>query len=107
MNYNLLNQLKKSKDLYTHTHTHTCMTTKTITIMDDAYMLLLRNKMKNESFSEVIRKHFKRKKSILEFAGAWKDMSDKDDKELRENIRKVRESFSKSIAKKVKENDLS
>lgn len=84
-----------------------CMATKTISIMDDAYMLLLRNKMRNESFSEVIRRHFKKKRDIMEFAGAWNDMDNEEVDELKENIRKVREGFNRSIKKRIKENDLS
>lgn len=97
----------RPKDLYMCMCTHTCMATKTITIMDDAYTLLLRNKMNSESFSDVIRRFFSRKKSILEFAGAWDDMSEKEAEELKENIKKVRINLNKSIAKKVKENDMS
>ena len=61
------------------THMCMCMSTKTISIMDDAYMLLLRNKLRNESFSGVIRRHFKDKKGdIMKYAGVWKKFSDKD-----------------------------
>jgi predicted CopG family antitoxin len=83
------------------------MVTKTITIMDDAYMLLLRNKLREESFSDVIRRAFSKKKNIMKYAGAWKDMSDKEAEELKGNIRKIRDSFSKSVSKKVKSYDLS
>ena len=48
----------------------TQMGTKTISIMDDVYKLLLRNKMRSESFSDVIRRNLKKKRDIMEFAGA-------------------------------------
>ena len=41
------------------------MATKTISIMEDAYEILLRNKVGDESFSQVIRRTMK-KKSIAE-----------------------------------------
>ncbi|MEK6850002.1 MAG: antitoxin VapB family protein [Nanoarchaeota archaeon] len=78
------------------------MATKTITIMDDAYMLLLRNKMKSESFSEVIRRHFTRKRNIMEFAGAWKDMSDKEAEELKRNIENIGKRMTIELARKLK-----
>ena len=84
------------------THMCMCMSTKTISIMDDAYMLLLRNKLRNESFSEVIRRHFRRKKSILEFAGAWKDMTDKEAEELKDTIEKIGRKATEDLAKKLK-----
>ncbi len=51
------------------------MGTKTITIMDDAYHLLKSRKMKNESFSDVIRRELKTsKRPLSDFVGAWKDI---------------------------------
>jgi len=47
------------------------MTTKTLTIMKDAYDLLLDNKLKNESFSEEIRRIVSKKKSkkLIDYFG--------------------------------------
>ncbi|MEM2146563.1 MAG: antitoxin VapB family protein, partial [Candidatus Jordarchaeaceae archaeon] len=50
------------------------MPTKTISITLDAYNRLKREKLKGESFSDVIiRLTDKNKKDLLEFAGAWKE----------------------------------
>ena len=68
------------------------MGTKTITIMDDAYNLLKSRKLKNESFSEVLRRELKKsKKPLTDFAGAWNFLSEKDIEEIKEAIRKSRE----------------
>ena len=47
------------------------MATKTITIMEDAYKLLLDSKIEDESFSDEIRRILsqKRKKSLKDFFG--------------------------------------
>jgi len=47
------------------------MVTKTLTIMEDAYKLLLKNKLENESFSEEIRRLLskKRTKKLSDFFG--------------------------------------
>jgi len=46
------------------------MTTKTLTIMKDAYNLLLDNKLENESFSEEIRRILSKKsKKLSDFFG--------------------------------------
>lgn len=82
--------------------THTCMTTKTITIMDDTYKMLLRNKMRNESFSDVIRRILTKEKSILDFAGAWSEVSDKDAESMKKNIILLRKRSTKELI----ENDL-
>ena len=78
------------------------MGTKTITIMDDAYELLEKKKMGKESFSEEIRRLFgqKRKKSFREFAGAWKDMDEKDAKAIYKGIELARKSLNRSLAAK-------
>lgn len=49
--------------------------TKCITLSDDAYNDLKALKTDNESFSEIVRKLTKKKKSeeLLKLAGIWKD----------------------------------
>ena len=78
------------------------MGTKTITIMDDAYELLARNKKKDESFSDVVRREFSKKGSILDLAGAWSDLSDKDALEMEKSIKKSREYTRKHVMERVK-----
>lgn len=74
---------------------------KNIAIMDEVYNLLARNKRQNESFSQEIRRLICKKKSISEFAGAWK-MSEKDADEMKTIIRNMKEDTTNHILKKVK-----
>ncbi|MBN2567786.1 antitoxin VapB family protein [Candidatus Woesearchaeota archaeon] len=57
------------------------MATKTITIMDDAYELLSRAKLPNESFSDTVRRIAKPAPSLLDVWGAW-------DEEFAQGVRK-------------------
>ncbi len=66
------------------------MGTKTISIMNDVYKLLLARKRKGESFSDVIRNTLRRKRSIMEFAGCWNTVSEKDVKEMKGAIKELR-----------------
>lgn len=78
-----------------------CMGTKTITVMDDAYNLLLSRKNKDESFSEVIRKMAEEKGNVMKFAGAWKHISDEEISEMKNRIYSVRRKATTDLLKKL------
>lgn len=75
------------------------MGTKTISIMDDVHSLLLMNKMKNESFSDLIRRVLSKKKNIMKFAGAWKNVSDKTINDMKLRIKKLRKNSTGALLK--------
>mgnify|MGYP001562056873 CR=1 FL=1 len=77
------------------------MATKTISIMEDAYEILLRNKARNESFSQVIRRTMKRKRDIMEFAGTL-DMDDEEADEIKKKIELMGENSTRELLKRVK-----
>ena len=83
------------------------MATKTITIMEDAYEMLNRLKKGDESFSEVIRGLAKSRRgsveAVLECAGLWKDMPDKDIEEMKKRIEGMRRRSSKRLIERVKD----
>ncbi len=80
-----------------------CMGTKNISIMDDVYKLLLVKKIANESFSEVIRRELKRKKNIMEFAGAWKDLvNDEEAEEMKNVIKEFRKNSINRALRRIK-----
>ena len=78
------------------------MATKTITITEDAYEILRRHKVKDESFSEVIKREFAKKGDIMKFAGAWSHLSDKEISEIKKNIKDTKRRFTKEILERSK-----
>ncbi len=66
------------------------MATKTISIMEDVYETLKVLKAPDESFSDEIRRLATTKGSIMDLAGAWKDMDEKDFIKIRERIKERR-----------------
>jgi len=53
------------------------MPVKTVTLSADAYTALAALKREGESFSDVVRRLARGNRSLLEFAGAWKDVPKK------------------------------
>ena len=64
------------------------MAVKTITVTEDAYAALAALKKKGDSFSDVIRRITKGNRSLLEFAGDWKDVPKAKLREIEEWLRK-------------------
>lgn len=77
------------------------MTTKTITITEDAYRLLAREKNKDESFSELIKREFSKKTKISDLIGLWGDISENEYKEMLKAV-----TLSRQITKKIRDREL-
>ena len=78
------------------------MGTKTISIMDDAYRLLARNKGEKESFSDVIRREFSKKGRISDCAGILSDLTDKQFEEMEKAIKKSNEYTKKHVMERIR-----
>lgn len=79
-----------------------CMTTKTISIMEDAYKLLILNKLHNESFSEIIRRTLDKRTDIMKFAGVLKEIDDKEIILMKKDISNLRLRSTKELLEKVR-----
>ena len=66
------------------------MATKNIAITEDAYDLLRRYKRPGESFSEVIRNFFGKKRRLSSYCGIWENMPEAAWAELEGNLNKAR-----------------
>jgi predicted CopG family antitoxin len=54
------------------------MENKTIRVDQEAYALLKSHKKRDESFSDLVKRHFRPPRKLSEFAGAWSDLSSKE-----------------------------
>jgi predicted CopG family antitoxin len=81
-----------------YVYAYTLMGTKTISIKDEAYQALLREKIDKESFTDVIMRITKRTGKIADCFGAWK-MTDEEEAaievELTKGWRLAQERVSK------------
>ena len=85
------------------THTQIRMGTKTISIMDDVYELLAMQKKPDESFSDEIRRLVPKKGNIMDCAGLWAHMSDKESEEMKKYIEDFGRKSTISLLKRTKE----
>jgi predicted CopG family antitoxin len=81
------------------------MATKTISIMDDVYDRLVALKQPNESFSDELRRLTEIKGSIMEFAGAWSDISDEEAEKIEKGILAMRKGTRLQEVMKEMHND--
>ncbi|MEK6894314.1 MAG: antitoxin VapB family protein [Nanoarchaeota archaeon] len=78
------------------------MAVKNISIMEDVYRMLLARKKASESFSDLIRRTIKEKRDIMEFAGAWKNVSDERIEEMKTDIKEMRKKSTIEWSKRIK-----
>jgi len=76
-------EIEAAKSIGMHMSTQNQMA-KNIAVADDVYEMLTKEKREGESFSDAIRRLGKRRKSILEFYGAWADIPDEEFREMEE-----------------------
>lgn len=77
------------------------MATKNIAITEEAYNLMLRHKRPNESFTELIKEHFKKGKRLTDYAGIWADMPGNEWKAIEKGVKEAREGLNKGFAKRM------
>lgn len=67
-----------------------CMATKTISLTEEAYHRLATLKAPQESFSKEVVRLTSTRGSIMDLAGAWEDVSDKEAEGIKAAIRSMR-----------------
>jgi len=95
----LQKEIRNAKDIHMDINTQTAMA-KTIAVADDVYELLRREKRGEESFSEVIRRLGQKKGSLLEFAGAWKDIPEGEFREMKAAMESLHRPFLKELERR-------
>ncbi|MBD3228542.1 MAG: antitoxin [Candidatus Lokiarchaeota archaeon] len=75
------------------------MTSKSISITTDVYELLDKYRMKNESFSQAIKRLLQSKTNLMELAGSWKKIPEVDPaiEVIEEVVKKIHEDESEEI----------
>ncbi|HXY47309.1 MAG TPA: antitoxin VapB family protein [Thermoplasmata archaeon] len=66
------------------------MSAKTVALDPEAYELLRRNRRSGETFSDAVKRLSGGRRSILEYAGIWKEIPDRDLEKIRSFLREGR-----------------
>ena len=77
------------------------MATKNIAITEEAYNLMRRHKLPNESFSQLIKERFKKGKTLTDYAGIWADTPEEEWQEFERHVREARKGLSRSLKKRT------
>jgi predicted CopG family antitoxin len=78
------------------------MASKTVALDMEAYDLLHKEKLPGESFSDVVKRLARKRRSFLDFAGAWKNLPKKEIDEVRDIIRRGREQDRARMQERTK-----
>ena len=76
------------------------MTSRNISVTDDVYELLTKMKLKNESFSDTIRRLAKRR-DLTEYASVWSDVSVGEMKAFEVGLSELKEKAIRSMREKA------
>ena len=73
---------------------------RNIAIANDVYEMLSKEKKRGESFSDVIRRLARSKGSLMDFYGAWGDLTDKEFEDIEEAIKSVNQPFEEALKRR-------
>ncbi len=91
--------IETAKTMHMHMDTQESMA-KNIAVADDVYEMLTKEKGKEESFSDVIRRWHRSKGSLLDFYGMWGDIPDKEWKEIEAAIYSADRPLSEELKRR-------
>ena len=81
-------------------HIHRKMASKTISVSEEAYGTLARERIGNESFSKIVIRLSATRGDIMSYAGTWKDIPEKDIARMKAGISEMRKKATDSLVKR-------
>ncbi len=79
----------------------TYMASKNVSLKEETYELISREKLPDESFSDVIERLVKRRGKLMDAVESWEDIDEEEVNEIEKNIEKAREKFTSDMKERA------
>ncbi len=73
------------------------MASKTISVQEGVYDLLVHQKLPGESFSQMFRRKFDWRRNLRECVGLWSDVPDEEIEAMKAEVRRSRSTFARDF----------
>lgn len=82
--------------MYTH------MSSRNVSLKEEVYDLISREKLPGESFSDAIERLVKRRGKLIDAVDSWEDVDEDEVDEIEENIEKARKKFTSDMEERAR-----
>ena len=79
----------------------TYMSSKNISLKEETYELISREKLPDESFSDTIERLVKRRGKLMDAIDSWEDIDEEEVNKIEKNIEKARKKFTSDIKERA------
>ncbi len=79
----------------------TYMSSKNISLKEETYELISREKLPDESFSDAIERLVKRRGKLMDAIDSWEDIDEEEVNKIEKNIEKARKKFTSDIKERA------
>ena len=73
------------------------MPSKNVSLKEEIYELICREKLPDESFSDAIERLVKRRGKLMDAIDSWEDIDEEEVNKIEKNIEKARKKFTSDI----------
>ncbi|MGM0405782.1 MAG: antitoxin VapB family protein [Thermoplasmatota archaeon] len=77
------------------------MTSKNVSLKEETYELISREKLPGESFSDTIERLVKRRGKLMDAVKSWDEVDKDEVDEIEENIEKARKKFTSEMKERA------
>lgn len=73
------------------------MTSRNVSLRDEVYELVSREKIPGESFSDTLERLVKRRGKLMDAVNSWEEVDEEEIDKIEKNVEKVRKRFTEDV----------